>query len=183
MKRTNTARLATLALLAAMSVILIYLIRFPIFAAAPYLEYDPADIPLMIAGFMYGPVWGIAVTVVAAGIQALTVSAGSGIIGFCMHALATGIYVLVSALFYMKSKKRLSDTIIALILGLIAAVAAMIPLNLIFTPMYGTPIEMVKSIMWPIIVPFNLIKFSINSAVTAILYRSLGVIIRARKQK
>ncbi len=37
-----------MAMLVAVSVVLVYLVHFPIFPAAPFLEYDPADIPNMI---------------------------------------------------------------------------------------------------------------------------------------
>jgi riboflavin transporter FmnP len=53
-------------------------------------------------------------------------------------------------------------------------------LNLIFTPMYmGVSIEMVKGMLLPIIIPFNLIKSIGNSAVTMLVYKSVGRILRA----
>ena len=35
-------------MMAAISIILVYLIHFPIFPAASFLEYDPADVPILI---------------------------------------------------------------------------------------------------------------------------------------
>lgn len=177
---TNVRRLVYLAVFCAVSVALIYLIHLPIFPSAPFLEYDPADIPLMIATFMFGPLWGLAATAAASFIQACTVSSGSGVIGFFMHVFATGAYVIVAGLLYQRMGKGLRATIVSLAVASLVAVAVMIPLNLIFTPMYGTPIDVVKSMMWPVIVPFNLIKFGINSVLTAVVYRSVRYAIRKR---
>lgn len=170
--KTNVRRLVFLAIFCAVSVVLIYLIRLPIFPAAPYLVYDPADVPLMIATFMFGPWWGLAVTAVASAVQAATVSA-DGIIGFCMHVFATGAYVITAGLIYKGMGQNLRATIVSLVVATLAAAAMMVPLNLIFTPMYGTPIDVVKSLIWPVIIPFNLIKFGLNSLITAVVYRSV----------
>ena len=45
-------KLVTMAMLAALSIVLVYVIHFPIFPAASFLEYDPADIPIFIATFL-----------------------------------------------------------------------------------------------------------------------------------
>ena len=46
---------AALGMLTALSVVLTWLIHFPIFPGAPFLEYDPADIPILIGTFTFGP--------------------------------------------------------------------------------------------------------------------------------
>ena len=47
-RTTNIRKLAVMALLVAVSVVLIYAVRFPLIPAAAFLEYDPADIPILI---------------------------------------------------------------------------------------------------------------------------------------
>ena len=74
-------RLLKMAMLCAISIVFVALIRLPIFPQAPYLVYDPADIPLLIGAFLYGPVAGIMMTLVTSGIQALFFSA-DGWVGF-----------------------------------------------------------------------------------------------------
>ena len=103
---TNTRKLTTIAILTALSVCFVALIHFPIFPAVAFLEYDPADIPILICGFAFGPVAGLAVTLIASFIQGFTVSAQSGIYGIIMHIIATGAYVLASSLFYKKHKTK-----------------------------------------------------------------------------
>ena len=89
-------KLAVMAMLVALSIVLVWLIHFPIFAVVPFLEYDPADIPILIGTFAYGPLAGIALTVVASLIQGFTVSAQSGVMGIAMHIFATSTLVLAA---------------------------------------------------------------------------------------
>ena len=56
----NTRKLTTLAMLAALAIVLVALIHFPLVPAAPFLEYDPADIPIFIGTFLFGPAAGLA---------------------------------------------------------------------------------------------------------------------------
>ena len=55
MHATNSSlrKLTAMGLLVALSVLLIWQIHFPIFPAAPWMEYDPADIPIFIGTFLF----------------------------------------------------------------------------------------------------------------------------------
>ena len=72
------------------------------FPAAAFLEYDPADIPILIGTFAYGPIAGFILTIVVSLIQGSTVSAGSGVIGIVMHIVATGSCTLICGTIYQK---------------------------------------------------------------------------------
>ena len=77
--KTRTRKLTAMAIMIAISVVLVYFIHIPIFPQVAFLEYDPADISILICGFAFGPVAGICVTIIASLIQGLTVSAQSGV--------------------------------------------------------------------------------------------------------
>ncbi len=81
-------KLVTMAILVAISIVLVFLVHLPLIPAVPFLEYDPADIPILIGAFAYGPVAGIILTVVTSVIQGMTVSASSGAYGIIMHIIA-----------------------------------------------------------------------------------------------
>jgi len=170
----NVRRLTTLSVLTGLSIVLMLLIRFPIFPAAPYLEYEPMDVPILIAGFAFGPLAGLAVTAVSSVIQGVTVSAAvGGWVGILMHFIATGTLVTVSSLIY-KHKQTVTGAVIALVAGTIAMSVIMIPANLIITPaFFGTPPEVVQSLLLPVLIPFNLIKAGINSAIAFVIYKPL----------
>ncbi len=168
----NTKKLTTLSVLTALSIVLMLLIRFPIFPAAPYLMYEPMDVPILIAAFVYGPLSGLLVTVVSSVLQGLIASA-DGWVGILMHFIATGTLVTVSSFIYRRNHS-IKGAIIGLIAGTISMAAIMVPTNLIIQPaFYGTPVEVVKPLLLPVLVPFNLIKAGINSALTFILYKPL----------
>ncbi|MQM72429.1 MAG: ECF transporter S component [Eubacteriaceae bacterium] len=170
----KTHFLAHLAVLVAMSVLLVYLIHFPIMPAAPFLEYDPADIPILVGTFLFGPAAGLIITAVACIVQGLTVSASSGVIGILMHFFATGSYVIVAGLIYVKHHTK-GGAVAALIAGTLTMTAVMVAWNLVMTPIFmGTPRAAVAAMIVPVIIPFNLIKAALNGAITFAVYKSIS---------
>ncbi len=160
---------ALAAMLAAVSVVLVYLIRFPLIPSAPFLEYDMADVPVLISAILMGPGTGLAVLLIASAVQALTVSAASGWIGFLMHFISSAALLLTVSLIIKKSES-FKKLVVALICGSLVMAAVMIPLNLVFTGIFmGTGVKAVASMLIPAIIPFNLLKAGINSAITAVV--------------
>lgn len=177
-KQSKTRTMVQMAVLAAMSVLLVYLVHFPIFPSAVFLEYDPADIPVFIGGFMLGPVCGLIITAIACVVQGLTVSAASGPIGILMHFVATGSFVLVSGLIYKKMHNR-KGAAISLVCGTIVWLVVMVIWNILVTPFYmGVPREAVLAMILPVIIPFNLIKAGGNALITFFVYKPLSKIMR-----
>lgn len=171
--RFSTNKIVKIAMLSALGIVLMLLIRFPLIPSANHLEYDPADIPVLIGGFMYGLFAGFIITVIVSFIQTLTVSAKSGWIGFAMHVIATGTLVIVSSLIYKKIH-TFKGAIISLVAGSLAMILIMIPANLYFAPKFGVPYEVVKAGLAVSVIPFNIFKSVINSVLTMLLYKPLG---------
>ena len=178
-KETNKTYFITFTgILSALAIVLMLYVHIPLLPGAPWLEYDLADIPILLTTFLIDPIAGFVVLVVVSAIQAFTVSSQNGIIGFIMHVIASGVMLFVSGIIFSifeKAKKGKVTLFIGLALGLILGgllmTAVMIPLNVIFTPMITpTPRAAVIDMIFPVIVPFNLIKAGINCVVTYILY-------------
>jgi len=166
-----------MALLAALSLVLLLLIRFPIIPIAPFLIYEPADVPILIGAFMFGPVSGLIITLVVALIQAILFSP-DGWVGFVMHMIATGTLVLVAGLIY-KRFHNLKGAIFGLIAGSICMTLVMIPANLFFTVrFYGATYESVRDLILPAIIPFNIIKSFANSIIVLIVYKSISKVVK-----
>ena len=174
--RKHILKLTQMAMLAAIAVV-IGLFKFPILPVAPFLEFDFADTPIIIASLLFGTLPGLAVLFIVSVIQAFLLG-GNGIIGLIMHFAASGIMLIVVNLIAGKAvdgKRSIKRLIVALICGTLAQTAAMIPLNYIFIPMlFGAPREMVTELLLPGIIPFNLIKAGVNCVLAAILHRILG---------
>lgn len=174
----KTKRLTTLGVMGALSVLLVTFIHFPLFPSATFLEYDPADVPIFIAAFLFGPVSGLALTVAVSIVQGITVSASSGYIGIIMHILSTGAFVLTAGNIYARNKTK-KNAIFALSLGTIIMVAVMTVWNIFITPVFmNVPRSAVIALLIPAIIPFNLIKAGANSIITMVLYKYVSAFVK-----
>ena len=171
-------RLVKLGMLTGLSIILVYVIHFPIFPAASFLEYDMADVPILIGTFLYGPWWGLALTAVVSLLQWLLVSPQSLWVGAVMHFCATGSYVIAAGLIYGKMRS-LKGALIGMAVGAVLQTAMMIPMNLIFTVhFFGVPKETVLALLPTAIIPFNAIKTVANSVLTFLLYKRVEKLLK-----
>lgn len=177
--RISTRQIATLALLTAFSVILTHpSLRFPIFPMAPYLKYEFGDIPIFIATIMYGMPSGLLITFLASIIQGFTTSSSTGIWGIIMHILSTGVFVVVIAMFRRLGRKKY-QIILGMVVAIIVSSLFMVLLNYLITPLYTNQSrEDVAKLLLPIILPFNMIKYTGNSVVTMLLIFPLQKAIR-----
>ena len=128
MRSKKIEKLVKMALLCAMSVVLMYVVRFPVIPALPFLEYDMADVPILIGAFLYGPVAGLVLAAVVSALQALTVSASSGWIGGLMHFFATGAFALLAGVIYRR-RHTLRGAVEGLLAGAVAMILIMVPFN------------------------------------------------------
>lgn len=180
--RKTVLRLTQMSMLAAISIALLYIIPlWSIIPSAPYLQYDTADIPVLVGTMIFGPWSGLMILTAVCLIQGLTISAGSGWVGIVMHLCASGAFVIVAGLVYRlgcKAKKELVGLICGLVLGGVVMTALMIPLNLVLTVKFnGAPFELVKDMIVPAIIPFNLIKSALNTTATVLLFVPLKKIL------
>jgi len=167
-KALSTRALTAQAMLAAIAIFLVY-VNFPIFAPPfDFLRIDFADIPVLLATAMFGIPAGLSVLFVASFIQSL-LPGGAFPWGLVMHLISSGVLVIAWSLVYRIRKNWLT--------GLLGAVAAticvtlvMIPVNLIVTPIYtGYPVEAIREILLPILIPFNCINAGTNILVVPLL--------------
>ncbi len=171
-RKIGTADIAKLAMMTAVSIVLLLIIRIP-FPPAPFLVYDPADVPIYITAFAFGPAAGLIVTLIVCLIQAFMLG-GDGLYGFLMHFVATGIVAVVIGLMYArcKTKKR---AVISLAVAVVVAVVVMCVMNILVTPAYmGAPREAVIAMIPTVIIPFNLLKAGLNAVLTFILYKRVS---------
>lgn len=169
--REKTMTLTKLGMLAAVSLLLV-LIQIP-FPPAPFLKYDPADVPIFIGTFAFGPLAGLLLTVVVSFFQAFALG-GDGLLGFFMHVVSTGSFVLAAGLIY-KRKKTKKNAVTALICGTIVMPATMLGWNMVITPIFlGVPREAVLAMLMPVILPFNLMKAGVNALITFFTYKYIA---------
>ncbi len=159
-------RLTTAAVLSALSLVLMVTIRFPIFPAAPFYEMEFADVPILVCSSLLGPWYSLASLLVVCTIQALTVSSSSGIIGFLMHFLSSGLMILT--IWFIRNKfkdedDKLRGVVVSSLVGVVAVVLVMIPMNIWLTSefMNLSLDAFVKDIL-KVCIAFNMIKAGCN---------------------
>jgi len=168
----KTRTLVNLALVSALAYVLMLVFRIPIVPVVSFLTYEPKDIVIVIAGFIYGPMAVLLISLVVSFIEMFTAS-GSGLFGFGMNVASTCAYACMAAFIYQKMKS-VKGAVIGLIIGSLTATITMVMLNYSVTPLYfGYPREIVAAMLLPGYVPFNLLKTGINSACVFLIYKPL----------
>ena len=144
---------------------------------AGFLSYDPKDAIVVIAGFIYGPMTAVIISLVESTVEMLTMSS-TGIYGLIMNVLSTCAFALPAALLYKKIHS-MKGAVVGLLLGMISMTVMMLLWNYIITPFYmGQPREVVAAMLVPVFLPFNLIKSGINAGISLVLYKPLVTALR-----
>ena len=170
--------LAAMALLTALAVAADLFLRIP--GIGGFLTYEPKDVIITIGAFIFGPIAGILMSLAVSFVEMITVSS-TGPIGLLMNFLSSATFVGVASVIYYR-KKTMPRAIIGLCAAVLSMTAIMLLWNYIVTPMYmGVPRQAVLEMIVPLLLPFNLLKASLNAALVLLLYK--GVVTALRKSK
>ena len=171
-QKINVKKITTLAMFAAVAYIMVLISHFIPIKVAGFLSYDPKDIIIVIAAFIFGPMAGTCITILVSIIEMITISQ-TGPIGLLMNIISTCAFVCIASLIY-KYKHSISGAIIGLICGVISMTCIMLLWNILITPLYmGIDRSIVISMLPTVFLPFNLIKGGLNAAITLIIYKPL----------
>lgn len=172
-RRTRT--LVTLGVLASIAVLL-SLVNWPLFPSAPHLRFETADVPVLIAGFAFGPGAGLMVTFIMAVLMA-AITGLDGAVGALMHFLSTGSLVLAASFVYRRYH-TLGGAIAGLIAGTIAQTLVMPLVNLAIIPLiYGFSRQQIVA-MLPILFAFNAVKAGLSSILTFLVYKRVSWLLK-----
>ena len=137
---------------------------------AGFLSYDPKDVVIVIAGFIFGPATSALLAALVSVIEMVTVS-GTGFIGLLMNLLSTCAFAL-PAVFIYKRKRTRAGAVLGLLCGVLCMAAVMVLWNYIITPLYmNVPRETVAGMLLPVFLPFNLVKGGINAVIAFLVYK------------
>ena len=167
---SRAKKITLIAVVAAMAIVLTAIIRFPI-TSLPFLKYDPKDVILTTAGFIFGPLVAVAAAVIEVLVEMITFSE-SGPWGAVMNIIATLSFSGVAAAIYHKNRTT-KGAVLSLVCAIFSLTVVMALWNLVVTPIYtGFPRAEVVKLM-PVIIPFNLIKGGVNAALIILLYKPI----------
>ena len=144
---------------------------------AGFLTFDFKDFVIAICGFLFGAIPAVIVSIIVSLIEMVTIST-TGPIGLLMNVLSTCAFVVPAALFY-RSRRKFSNAVIGLILGIVCMAVVMVLWNWLITPLYmGVARSAVEDMLIPMFLPFNLLKAGLNSALVLVLYKPLVTALR-----
>lgn len=172
--KTNIRKMVLLAMLTAVSFLVVAMIRIPVVL---FLSYEPKDVIITIGGFLLGPMASFVISLVVALLEMVTISS-TGPIGCLMNLLSSACFACTASFVY-KRRHTLSGAMIGLGIGSVAMTSVMLLWNYLITPLYmGVDRSYVAGLLVPAFLPFNLLKAGFNSALTLGLYKPLSTALR-----
>jgi riboflavin transporter FmnP len=174
----STKKMVAIALFAAIAVVLMWFPQIPLIPAAPYLQYDFSDIPILIGSFSLGPAAGFLMTTVKNVIYFIT-KGQSGLIGSFMNWVTTLLFILPASLIYHKVKKTKWSALVGMIVGTVIFTIGAVYLNIyVALPIWGIPTDNIIPLIKTAVIPFNLLRGVISTLMTMLLYRRVTDAIR-----
>lgn len=171
MRKISTKKMTILALFCALAVVLSNLLRIPLVPAVPFLSYDPKDIVIGIAGFLFGPGSALIVSAISSGIE--LAFRGGNILDWLMNILSSCSFLCTAAWIYKKMHSK-NGAFIGLLAGMAIQNVVMIAWNYFIDPIYfGMPQEAVVA-MLPAISLFNFLKCAINTVLLLLVYKPVS---------
>lgn len=187
----SIAWIARVAVLGAVSAVLYY---FEVPIIPPIYKLDLSAVPALIAGFAMGPGASLGVMAVK-DLIGLTHSSSMGV-GELADFLMSGSMTVVASMIYLK-KHTLKGAVLGLsvgtiVMGLVGALANYFIMIPFYVQVMNMPLEVILSLiaktvppvdsLWKMIlmavVPFNLLKGAVLSAVTLVLYKRIAPLLK-----
>lgn len=192
-KHFTTRNMAVMAILAAIASVL-FMIEIPVVL---FYKLDLSALPVLLGTFAMGPVEGIIILAVKALLGLLhSSSQGVGELADFIMGLAM---LLPAGLLYRHMRTR-KGAILGMVLGTVVATVAAVFVNLwimipFYSTAYGMPIESIVEMGQAIVpavnsafkfvllitAPFNLLKWTVISVVTGLIYKPLSPLLHGRR--
>lgn len=190
----STKVMVKISVLAVISMLLMFL-DLSVWFAPSFLKLDLADLPALIGAFAMGPMAGVLIQLVKNLLHLLVEGSTTGGVGELSNFLVGSTFVYSAGLIYYRNK-NFKNAIIGSIVGVLAMTLFATLSNYfvvfpLYAKLYGWPIEKLvemgtvlnknivdlKTMMIYAIVPFNILKGSIVSIVTILVYKRVSPIL------
>lgn len=178
--RTITA----LAMLSAVGALLMQFVQFPIIPTAPYLRFDPSEVPTLLAGVLFGPAASVLVALLKNGLRVLLFGSNTGWVGPAANFVAVALFAAPASWAYRR-RPTTRGLVQGVLLGTASRSVLMIPVLLfvILPAFFGySPTDWATirgrmlPLIWSAFVPFNAVTSLLNGALTVWLL----VLVRSR---
>lgn len=189
----TTRNMVKISILAVISMVLM-IFDISTWFAPPFLKIDLGDLPALIGAFAMGPMAGVLIQFVKNILHLLVEGSMTGGVGELSNFIVGSIFAYTAGFIYHRNK-TFKSALIALLVGVLAmtTVASLSNYFIVF-PLYAKLIPMdqiiemsaainslvvdYKTMILYAVVPFNLLKGSIVSAVTILIYKRISPILK-----
>lgn len=145
---------------------------------ASFLTFDLKDAVMTVGAMFFGPVYGLAMSLIVAIIEAITIS-DTGPYGFIMNVLSSTVFVCIGSLIYSKWR-TMKGAVVGMISACVAMVGVMLVANLLITPYYtGMSTSSVAAMIPTLLLPFNATKAVFNASVVFLIYKPVATAVRS----
>ncbi|MCR5716233.1 MAG: ECF transporter S component [Lachnospiraceae bacterium] len=197
----STRKIAAIGMLSAISAILIILLEIPVFFAPSFYKLDLSELPALIGGFAFGPVAGVMIELIKILLKVIFKPTTTAFVGELAN-FAVGCSFVVTASIIYNFKKTKAGALVSCIAGTLVLTVFGTMFNAVyllpkFAELYGMPLEAiigmgteinasitdVTSFVIFAVAPLNLIKGTIVSVVTILVYKALSPILKSGNEQ
>lgn len=196
-KQSPARRAAYVGIFAAIAAVLMYL-EFPLPFAPFFYELDFSEVPVLICSFSLGPVAGVTCEFVKVVLKLFLKGTSTAFVGDFANFVVGCSFVLPASIVYHAKKTKLGavagmgiGTVVMTVFGSLFNAVYLLPA---FSALYGMPLDEIVAIGTDIngaitsvstlvlfaVVPFNLLKGVVVSAITYLLYKHIERLFRMR---
>lgn len=196
----NTRKIAIIGMFSALSGMLMFF-EFPVPFAPPFYELDFSEIPALIGAFAFGPVAGVLIEFCKVVIKLVLKSTSTAFVGDLANFVVGCSFLLPASIVYLFKKTR-RNAIMGAALGTLCMTVFGTAFNAVyllpkFAQLYGMPldaiiamgtainpaIDSVGTLVLFAVAPLNLIKGSMVSLITILVYKKISPIIKAGREQ
>lgn len=191
----KTKKLVMASLLGALAAILMVL-DFNVPLAPSFIKFDFSDFPVLIGGFVFGPLTGVLIAFLKIVLNLLFKPTTTMFVGEASNFILSVCYMGVACLYYRKHRTKKGAAVGMVLATIATSVLAIFSNILVMFPMYAKLFAMsmeqivgmvsavnpfVKDVTTMVIaslVPFNLFKYGVISIITFVSYKKIEVILK-----
>ncbi len=201
-KLFTTRKVAMIGMFSAIAMVLM-LFELPLPFAPPFYKLDLSELPVLVGGFAFGPAAGVMIEFAKILLKLFVKGTSTAFVGELANFAVGCSFVLPASIVYLFWKKKkgaitgcVVGTVILTVFGSLFNAVYLLPA---FSKLYGMPLESILemgSAVNPLmtegsmisfviccVVPINLIKGTVVSVLTMLIYKPLSPIIKSSFQK
>lgn len=142
-----------------------------------FLSFDLKDAVMTVAAMLFGPIYGLAMSIVVSTIESLTIGT-TELYGYVMDILSSASFICVGSLIY-SFKRNMTGALLGMTSSVVVMTAVMMGANLVITPLYmGVTSADVAAMIPTLLLPFNLTKAVFNAALVFMIYKPIAKALR-----